>query len=386
MVAAETFGLKYEEAIRGTIATRHEAGRIRPVPLPSPSGAFASTRLPWVFPLVLDTHVLGTDLARRARCGRTILVSGAISGVLRLFAPHHVVAEVRQHMAVWAALAERSVAEVEVLWRTEYLPLIRVVDGAAVPLYPDEWARVQILADDEIGDPDDVPTAVLGLLLDAPVLSHDEKLLRAVYGHDFDCKAHGEWLKALRAGGDLGPLGEFISAGYLLSAGVAVGVYSLVVKLVELIGWPLTLMLAGAGAAGFHFFASPETKAKVAQGSKTAALEGWELLQALLATSGQAIGEIEGLRPRSAPLREGSYDPAAMLRRVALYTVARARPSSVSAEQLTEMLRGLAVPHGEKKLREVLRSTPAFEEVYRGRFQVGQALVRQAAAPLAGAA
>lgn len=385
MDAPETFGLKYEAAIRATVATRHQAARIRPVPLPDPAGAFAATRLPWVFPLVLDTHVLGGDLARRARCGRTILASGAISGVLRLFAGRHVVAEVREHMSVWAELAERSEAEVEELWQSEYLPLVRVVDVAAAPLYPDEWARIQILADEQLGDPDDVPTAVLGLLLDAPVLSYDEKLLRAVYGNDFDCKAHGEWLEALRAGGDLGLLGEFVSGGYLLTAGVAVGAYNLVAKVVELIGWPWTLLIAGAGAVGFHVFASPETKATVSQGAKAAAVEGWELLQGLLATSGQAIGEIEGLRPRSAPLREGPYDPDAVLRRMAFYTVVRARSGHVSAEKLSEMLQGLEVPHGEK-IREVLRSAPAYVEVYRGRYQVGQALVRQTPLPLWGAA
>jgi hypothetical protein len=289
-------------------------------------------------------------------------------------------------MPVWAELAQRSEAEVEELWRREYVPLVRVVNVAGAPLYPDEWAQVQILADEEIGDPDDVPTAVLGLLLDAPVLSHDEKLLRAVYGNDFDCKSHGEWLEALRAGGDLGPLGEFVGAGYALTAGVAIGTYSLAAKVVEVIGWSWALLIAGAGAVAFHVLASPETKAKMAQGAKTAAVETWELLQALFATAGQAIGEIEAIRPHSAPLREGSYKPEAVLTRMALHTVARARLGHVSAEQLSEMLRGLDVAHGEKKVREVLRSTPAFEEVYRGRFQVGQALVRRAALPEASAA
>jgi hypothetical protein len=288
-------------------------------------------------------------------------------------------------MPVWAELAQCSEVEVERLWQTEYLPLVRVVDVAAGALYPDECGRVQILADEMLGDPDDVPTAVLGLLLDAPVLSHDEKLLRAVYGNDFDCKAHGEWLNALRAGGDLGPLGEFVNAGYALTAGVAVGTYGLVAKVVEVVGWPWALLIAGAGTVGFHVFASPESKARMAQGAKTAAREAWELLQALLATSGQAIGMIESMRPHSAPLREGSCDPEVVLKRMAVYTVARARTGHVSAEQLSEMLRGLEEPHGEKKMREVLRNTPSFEEVYRGRFQVGRALVHQVALPLTGA-
>lgn len=145
-------------------------------------------------------------------------------------------------------------------------------------------------------------------------------------------------------------------------------------------------MIAGVGAIGVHVLAPPDTKARIARGAREAADEGWELLQVLLTTSGKAIGEIEGLSPGSVPLRDGSYDPEALLRRIAPYTVARARSSHVSAEQLSQMLRGLAVLHGEKKVREVLRRTPTFEEIYRGRFQVGRALVRQAALPLAGAA
>ena len=381
MAETQTSALKYEGALRATVTSRHRDAVLNPVPLPGPSGAFTQSRLPWVFPLVLDTHALGRDLGRRARCGRTILVSGACSGVLRLFVSRHVVDEVSEYMERWAELGQRPLDEVEALWAHEYLPLLRVVDVPAGPLYADERARVDVLATrtHPLGDPDDVPTAILGLLLDAPVLSQDEKLLRAVYGHDFNCKAHGEWLEALRAGGDLGPLGDFLNAAYFLTAGVGMGAYALVAKSVELFGWPLTLIVFGAGAVGFHLLASDEIKTKVWSGLKKGASDGLEFLQALLVTAGHARAEIDALRPGSAPMRFGTNDPDALLRRVCLHAVARARSGHVSAEQLSEMLYFLEVPHGEKKVRELLRSDPTFAEVYQGRFQLGRALVRQAA-------
>ena len=224
-----------------------------------------------------DTNALGNDLARCARSGRTILVSGAVSGALRLYCPEHVVREIYKWMDLWAERAGRPVEEVAQLWAREYLPILRVVRVLQDLLYPDEAARVRVLATagHPHGDPDDVPTAHLALLFNAPVLSKDENLLRAVYGDDHDFQAHGEWLDTLRAGGDTGPLGEFFLTGYLLTAGTAVGTYGLIAKLVEVLGWPLTIGLAGLGALGVHLFASDETKAKVANGLKTAAAEGW---------------------------------------------------------------------------------------------------------------
>lgn len=381
MVETETGALKYEGARRATVRRQHEAAILRRVPLPSAEGAFPATRLPWVFPLVMDCQALGRDLGRRARSGRTVLVSGACSGVLRLFAARHVADEVAEYMAEWAGLGRCSVEQVEALWVREYLPLLRVVDVPLGPLYADERARVDVL--DTIGhpygDPDDVPTAVLALLLDAPVLSTDANLLRAVYGYDFDCVAHAEWLAALRAGGDLGPLGQFLNSAYLLTGGLAMGTLGLVAHAVEVFGWPLTLLAVGAGALGIHLLASQETKAKVLRTMKTGAVEGWELLQALAVTSGQALAEIESLAPGSRPIRSGPYDGCALLHRACLHTVARARSGHVSASELSEILGHLSVPHGEKKVRHVLRAERAFELVGRGRFQLGRALVRPAA-------
>lgn len=107
---------KYDEVLRATIARRHSDAVGKVMPLPDPAGAFAATLLPWVWPFVSDTNALGNDLARCARSGRTILVSGAISGALRLYCPRHVVAEVHKYMGTWAGKAGRPVDDVAKLW------------------------------------------------------------------------------------------------------------------------------------------------------------------------------------------------------------------------------------------------------------------------------
>ena len=90
-----------------------------------------------------------------------------------------------------------------------HLPLIRVVqigEGHLAWLSPAELDRVRHLAE-PCQDPDDVPSAVLALLLEAFFLSEDVKPLRAVYGHA-DLSGHREWVSILKAGGDVGQLGK----------------------------------------------------------------------------------------------------------------------------------------------------------------------------------
>lgn len=105
-------------------------------------------------------------------------------------------------------------------------------------------------------------------------------------------------------------------------------------------------------------------------------MEAVQMLGCLFTNYGKARDQIEALAPGSIPHREG-YDPDAVLRRACLHGVARARSGHVSAEELSQQLYLPSVPRGEAKVREVLRGEPAFVEVYRGRFQLGRALVRR---------
>jgi hypothetical protein len=56
--------------------------------------------------------------------------------------------------------------------------------------------------------------------------------------------------------------------------------------------------------------------------------------------------------------------------RAALYTLARKTTAHISAHELTEALR-THVSCSEGTVRRLLRATPCFTEVYRGRWQVG---------------
>jgi hypothetical protein len=69
--------------------------------------------------------------------------------------------------------------------------------------------------------------------------------------------------------------------------------------------------------------------------------------------------------------------PEQVLVRACLHTLARSRWSDRSAAELCEQLPLIPVPQGEAKVRALLRSTPCCLEVYRGRWQLGEALVRQ---------
>ena len=138
---------------------------------------------------------------------------------------------------------------------------------------PNEQARIDILGDAEHrkGDPDDVPSAVLSLLLQAPFLTKDGNALEAVYGNSLDM-GQTEWLDALRAGGDLGQLSEYLIAAYLFSARAAVGTYQAAAALVRAMPLPLLALLATAGGLAFHRWVPPRDEGQV--GRRRSGLRG----------------------------------------------------------------------------------------------------------------
>jgi len=368
---------------RSAISSHHLERVGAAITLPDELGAFPTVLLPIVLPVVMDANALGNDLVRNAQKGRTVLVSAATGGALRLYCARHVTDEIHKHFAdVWVPRAKSTAPELARLWASEYLPLLRCVEVPDGLLYPSESARIAVLntPDHPKGDPDDVPTAVLALLLQAPLLSKDGAALEAVYGDHLDVTVHTEWLDALRAGGNLGPLGEYLMASYFLSAGIAVGTYEAAAALVRVVPLPLLMLLAAAGGLAFHRWVPPDTKAKMSAGAKTAAREGWDVLQTVLLTYASAKAQFEALAPdppTPEDLAEGM--PAqALLTRASMHCLARSRSGHMSAEQLSHTLYLPGVAHGEGRIREVLRACPAFEQIYRGRFQLGRALVRRA--------
>ena len=123
-------------------------------------------------------------------------------------------------------------------------------------------------------------------------------------------------------------------------------------------------------------------KRKIADGVKSAASVSLEVFSEFGITYVEAHSTFQQLNaPSSAPsqLEESGLSPDALLIRTCLYHLARYPQSEVSAAELSQFLRDrVEIPCGEKKVRAVLRDSPSFVEVYRGRFQLGQALARTA--------
>ena len=378
-----------ESRFKGTarVALRewHQQRAAEPIALANEAGAFPSTLIPLVFPIVVDANVIRGEIIRMARTGtRTILASAASYGVLRLYCASHVVQEINEHCDEWADQAGLDTQLVRTVWRETHMRLLRWVDLPLVQLYSQqEISRLRVLAHKTTGDPDDVPTALLALLLDAPLLSKDKKPLVAVYGEDFDYDAHTEWLDNLRAGGDMGPLGEAMRLTVMVGGGIGLAGFEGARAVVKKVPWPILLGLIVAGIIAYNTYVSPEMKRKIADGVKSASSVSLEVFSEFGITYVEAHSTFQKLNtPSSAPsqLEESGLTNDALLTRTCLYHLARIPQSEVSAAELSQFLRDrVEIPCGEKKVRVVLRENPCFEEVYRGRFQVGRALVRMAA-------
>lgn len=359
----------------------HEDHAADPLPFADGEGAFPPAGVPLNFPLVLDANVVRSELLRMARTGnRTVLTSAAGYGVLRLFCARHVIEEVHRHVDEWSAQGNLAPELVRAVWRDSYMRLLRWVDIPSTVLYTsEELDRLRVLADVVNGDPDDLPTAILTLLLDAPLLSRDRKPLVAVYSEEIDHIAHREWLDNLRAGGDLGPLGQAIQATTIVGSGMGIAGYEGLRAVSKLVPWPILLAMVVAGVYGYSRFTSPETKRKVGDGVKMTSKFAFEALGDLSITFVQAKSTFEQLpTPSSSPdhLHDDALTPEAMLTRACIYHLARNSRSNMSAAELSSTLRTrLSVPCGEKQVRATLREHVCFVEVYRGRFQVGRSLV-----------
>ena len=255
----------FARLLRGMVADTHKASAVAPIRFPDPQGAFPGDIMLRSPPVVVDANVLRNDILRACRTGqRTVLVTAANAGLLRLFCAEHVYLEVIEHSGDWTATGAVTRDAFLRRWLLEYLPLIRVVpigEGYLAWLDPAELARIRRLAQPG-QDPDDVPSAVLALLLEAFFLSEDAKPLRAVYG-DADLSRHREWVSILKAGGDAGEFGK---------------TFTLAVNLTALAGHragrrrparrrrhqPVALVAAGLGAAWWYLKRPASTRQRVA--------------------------------------------------------------------------------------------------------------------------
>lgn len=352
-----------------------------PIGWPDEQGAFGPTVLPFVFPVVVDANVLRDELLRMARTGqRTILANAANSGVLRLFCATHVVDEVDEHFLEWAEKKRIDPAEVQRVWETTYLPLLRCVEVPGGLTAPPEAERLAVLGDalSQYGDPDDVPTATLAVFLGAPLMSKDKNALRAVYGDAFDYEGHVNWLDALRAGGDLGPLGGLIQVSSMFIAGLGVGSYKGIKALARHVPWSW-LLFGGVigGSVVNHLLPEVRKQRALSVVGNALGLAGRAFVE-VSALHGAARTQFEGLSPDGPQWVDlaAALGSEATLARVCLHTLARSPRGDLSARELSQRIgMNAEISSSEAKVQSTLWGGACFEQPYRGRFQVGSALV-----------
>jgi hypothetical protein len=320
--------------------------------------------------VVVDANILRNDVLRFCRTGqRTVLVTAANAGLLRMFCAEHVYEEVIEHSSEWTATGPITRDRFLRAWLLEYLPLLRIVkisEGQLGWLDPDELARVLDLS---AKDPDDVPSAVLALLLQSFFLSNDGPALRAVYG-DTDLSEHRRWVDLLKAGGDAGELEKHFTLALnlvtLAGKGIVGGARRVVDAPSPWILIPVALLLAGA-----YLTASDQAKQRV----KTAALSTVSAVTGAVIAYGEVRERFKRATPK-VPVWESlakTNPPRAALGRACMHTLARCPQGERSAEELTQDLPYLEIPQGEAKVRQMLREVNSFTEVWRGRWQVGYA-------------
>lgn len=364
-----------EVAIRAAVKRAHVAAAQDPISCPDSDGRFPDTHLPFVLPVVVDANALRDEIIRIQK-PRTILANAANSGVLRLYCASHVVDEVWEHHTEWALNAGVDPLDVRRLWMSTYLPLLRCVDVSTGLTDAAETSRLTILGtgDHPGGDPDDVPSATLALLLGVPLLSRDRCPLLAVYGQGFDYLAHANWLEQLRAGGDLGPGGRLSNLSTNLVVGAGIGAHRGVTSLVSKFGWSPVVVGALCAAAALRLSTPREKTRRLAEALGRSAGAALELLAAIFALQREAQERFAELARPEPDWHEIKRDIGShqALQRACLYTMARAPQSTLNSAEVAELLRSLPLPaRGETRVRSALRSAPGLHQPCRGRFQLG---------------
>jgi predicted nucleic acid-binding protein len=328
--------------------------------------------------VVIDSNVLRDDLLHALETGRrTALLDAADGYGLRPFCPEHVLEEVEEHFSDWFGKGDER--EAHRVFNQQYRRLLRVVAVPKGPLDPEETRRINRL---RTQDPDDVPTAILALMLDAPAFTRDHALLEAVYGDAVDLEAQKRWV-------DLAQAGRVLSDADRAAWGTAVviqlagyGAYSGVRALLRLLAsLPLPAQVIILLAAGAAIYLGRSQLAAAAKSSgdalKSAAEQLGPVIAQLLSERELAVAMLLAARPPSG--RDVDYEMPRLptggstdaLRRLCLYTLARSDARS-AASLAQDLPRNLGISVGEAKVRAVLRANPCFYRVPPGRYQVGR--------------
>jgi predicted nucleic acid-binding protein len=362
------------EAVEFMLSTMHGRSVAAPLEVPSVDGAFPAASIVPPRPLVGDTRFLGGDVGYACRKGqRTTLVTATNAQVFRLYCSQHVVDEVVEHHGIWSGHARTTVKPEQFLarWRGEYLRVIRVVPDDAIPdswFSPPERARLSQLA---IEDADDIPSVELALAVRGLYLSKDNDALRAAYGAAADLIDHEQWLARLQAGSDAAELMRMLRGAGALTVAAGDGAFRAARWIYGELG-DVAMLLGGLAAALGWLWVRDPARASLRSGAgkvieyvATIGLEQRDREQHFL----RALPPVASW---STLLKSNDADD--VLGRACLHDLAREPCGHLSASELAAKLRR-DFACSDARVRAILRSTPCFTEVYRGRWQVGHAAV-----------
>lgn len=360
------------QVILSSLITSAVSAAIR---LPHEHGAFPPAVWPvrWfpVPPLVADANVLRNDILYSCRRQqRTTLITAANAGVLRLFCASHVPQEVEEHAHRWAIEGKVDLDEFQRNWRREYAPLLRRVEVPYELLTDFEFESLEALS---IKDPDDVPSAALARLLGAFYLSEDRDALKAVYGPEVDPERHHAWLAAIRSGSSSAQLTGVVNTAFIFPAILGQGIIEGGKRLYNISPWLLTGVVLAAGTGGYFLWRSKNERVqRVRSGA-------WTFLEYLSEVAGQLavyMSECEVTFNVMFPTVPGwkelstAHHGEDVLARHCLYELARDPKGNLSAVEMQDKL-PFHITGQEKTVRTAFREYDCFEQVGRGRWQVG---------------
>jgi hypothetical protein len=358
------------DAVREMLTNTHRAHASAPLRLPSEHGVFPDAVTAQPLCAILDTNWLGFDINHAcARNQRTTLVTAANQQLIRPFCAQHVADEIVEHVETWSLNARRSVPVADFLhrWHREYLPVIRVVPDDAVPLEwlsPAERRRVRGAID---AGSRDAPSIKLVLAIRGLYVSKDGPAVAAVYGADANLIDREKWLDHLKAGSDAGELALMVRGAQTAAGITGMGAFKAAQNAYDTLG-PLSLLLVGGvGYLLWDWIKQPEREGlRSALGDILAFVMEIEMQH----SAQQEVFDSALPRVPSWSTLTAMKTPESVVGRAALYTMARETTAHISAHELTEALR-TRVSCSEATVRRLLRATPCFTEVYRGRWQVG---------------
>lgn len=363
------------DGTRGFLAEIHAQHAIAPVRYADTEGAFLESVIEAFFgdalPIVPDANVLRGNIGRACRDGRrTVLMTGANTGTFRLFCAAHVLEEVREHSERWALEMGIPYDDYVACWNQMLLPHLRLVDtsGLRELLAPGEVERV-----DALRDRDDTPSATLALTLGAFYLTEDGPARLAVYGVDLEPDERRKWLEPLRCGGDAGELWKLILTATAVPTLAVTGLWNLGRWLYARSPWVLAAALGPA--AFFAMKAKPESYRRLGAMLHDSAMY---FAESVIVPYNESIARFNAMAPPTPSWEEiTSTNPRdAVLMRACLHKLARSRKSPMSVRELAAELPTLGIGQGEQRVRHTLRGNRCFFEPYKGKWQIGYAIVR----------